>query len=111
METKVCSKCGKELPVSMFHKHPHTRDKLQPQCKECVKESRIKRTAAKSSLGQKIHSGGAEDKLHKVFTSKILAPFTPRELMMELKARGYEGELLYVEVIKKEHRISLSRLE
>lgn len=60
---------------------------------------------------RKFIRGGAEDKLHKVFTSKILAPFTPRELMMELKARGYEGELLYVEVIKKEHRISLSRLE
>ena len=31
--------------------------------------------------------------------------------MLELKARGYEGELLYVEHIVKEHRINLSRLD
>ena len=95
----------------MFHKHPHTRDRLQSQCKDCAIDSVRKGRALKESSEQKIHSGGAEGVLHKVFTNKILAPFTPRELMLELKARGYEGDLIYVEVIKKEHRINLSRLE
>jgi hypothetical protein len=31
--------------------------------------------------------------------------------MLELKARGYEGELLYIERIVKEHRINLSKLD
>ena len=49
--------------------------------------------------------------MHKVYTHKDLARFTPRELMLELKARGYMGELLYVEVIRKEHRINIGKLE
>jgi exosome complex RNA-binding protein Csl4 len=35
-----------------------------------------------------------------------LSEFTPRELMEELKRRGYDGELVYTEV----KRINLSKL-
>jgi hypothetical protein len=35
-----------------------------------------------------------------------LADFTPRELMAELKRRGYEGKITYVET----HTIDLSTL-
>lgn len=59
---------------------------------------------------RKLHRGGAEH-MHKVYTHKDLARFTPRELMLELKARGYVGELLFVEVIRKEHRINIGKLE
>lgn len=37
METKICSKCGKELPVSEFSKNSKTKDGLQCQCKSCQK--------------------------------------------------------------------------
>ena len=39
-------------------------------------------------------------KFRKVFTNPELAPFTPRQLMDELKARGYSGTLKYVETIE-----------
>lgn len=37
-ETKICSKCGRELPLSKFYKHPTTSDGYSTQCKECCKE-------------------------------------------------------------------------
>ena len=37
MKTKRCTKCGKSLPVSEFHKHPSTRDGLQNHCKVCIR--------------------------------------------------------------------------
>jgi hypothetical protein len=72
--------------------------------------SRIKRR--ESSRGRKAYWGAeVGDKKHKVYTNPILAQFTPRELMLELKARGYVGELLFVEHIIKEHRINLGKLD
>ena len=114
METKVCSKCGRELPTSEFHSHSTTKDRLQSQCKECAREAakiaNRKRRGIKKNL-----SGGAELKAehpkHKVYTNPVLAPISPRELMMELKARGYEGELVFKEIKITEHRINLSRLQ
>lgn len=35
METKVCSKCKKELPITHFWKQRKTRDGLRCYCKEC----------------------------------------------------------------------------
>lgn len=37
---KNCSKCGRDLPLSGFHTHNSTRDKLKPNCKQCQKEYR-----------------------------------------------------------------------
>lgn len=39
-------------------------------------------------------------KLTKVFTNPDLAKFKPRELIEELKARGYKGTLTYEQVIR-----------
>lgn len=36
--TKVCSHCGRELPVSNFGRHFRTKDGYQPCCKECQSE-------------------------------------------------------------------------
>lgn len=33
--TKVCSHCGRELPVENFGRHSRTKDGYQPCCKEC----------------------------------------------------------------------------
>lgn len=111
METKKCSKCGRELSKSEFYKHPRANDGLQSFCKECAKEA-----AQNSRIKKKSQSGGAEVKApvehpkHKVYTNPVLAPITPIEMMLELKARGYEGELVFKEYIVKEHRISLGKL-
>ena len=37
--TKVCSRCGRELPVSEFHKNKSSKDGLQYYCKKCNKVS------------------------------------------------------------------------
>lgn len=46
METKKCKECEKDKPLSEFHKHKNSKDKLSYQCKECwnarCKEFRMK---------------------------------------------------------------------
>ena len=38
MQMKVCSHCGRELPISKFGRHSRTKDGYQPCCKECQSE-------------------------------------------------------------------------
>jgi len=40
MKTKVCNKCGKEKPISEFHKNRNSKDGLNSWCKKCHKEYR-----------------------------------------------------------------------
>ena len=37
-KTKVCSKCGRELPLSEFYKHKAYKDGLNCWCKSCYRE-------------------------------------------------------------------------
>lgn len=72
-QTRVCKCCGKELPLTHFGKMG-TGYRLK--CNECLKRE-----------------AGATDRFK---------DFTSRELIDELKARGYEGSLTkrIVETIK-----------
>jgi hypothetical protein len=90
METKICKKCGKELPVDKFYKNKSQKDGFGYYCKDCV-------NTYKSSKKANAEEGGG--KLTKVFTNPDLAKFKPRELIEELKARGYKGTLTYEQVI------------
>lgn len=40
METKICIKCGRELPLSEFYKHKGRKDGYFTYCKECLKTIR-----------------------------------------------------------------------
>ena len=83
---KECSHCHRTLPVTEFYKKSGTPDGLQYVCKECTSE--INKAAR---LSKKAFGGNPE-----------LSRFTPRQLMAELKARGYTGELKYVQTINIE---------
>ena len=83
-QTKVCTKCGRELPVSAFNKCSASKDGYQSRCKDCHnqyqnEQRRLKRDA---------------NKLDKVYTNPELAQFTPRQLMAELKARGFTWDYM-----------------
>lgn len=84
---KKCSKCGRELPVSEFWKNASTEDGLQTYCKEC---GNVYAKNRKKTLG-----GG----LKKIYSNPELVRFSPRELIAELKARGYTGELKFTQTI------------
>lgn len=38
METKICKRCGRELPTSEYNKHSTNKDGLQSWCRECQSE-------------------------------------------------------------------------
>lgn len=110
MKTKLCKKCGRELPVENFAINRKNADGLQAECKECKAEY-MKGYWLRKKAKKKENELVEFEKKHKIYTNRDLAKFTPRELMLELKARGYEGELLFREVKVTEHRISLGKLE
>lgn len=82
VKVKRCSRCGKEKPLSEFHKNKTMADGLHYYCKDCVRDIQSKKCST-----------------HKVYTNPKLAEFHPRELIAELKARGYTGELQFSQKI------------
>ena len=93
---KKCRCCGRELPISNFKKG---RWGVVSVCMDCDKQHRTeKRQARIDEQKKKVEDVRAENR------QLCLADFTPRELMAELKRRGYEGKIRYVEV----HEINLN---
>lgn len=90
---KKCKRCGRELDEGEFYKRSSAKDGLQPYCKQCTKEMRQTRVAPLKPLLKVSQIGDGK-------ANPELAAFTPRQLMEELKARGYTGELKYVQTIK-----------
>lgn len=84
METKVCKVCGKELPLSEFRKSLLVPNGIAT-CKKCVNEKIKKTKLFKETTGS---------------TNSELAKFTPRELIEELKSRGYKGKLYVTRTIE-----------
>jgi len=91
METKICRKCGKELSIDNFYKDRSAEDGLRCYCKACIKAY----NASKKTDTERRRGGGGT----KEVPNPALAKFKPRELIEELKARGYKGTLTYEQVI------------
>ena len=96
---KKCNKCGRILPLTEFNKSKASKDGLQYHCRDCHHEAmrsyHIKR--AERELGKKISAYKEEPKptaLTKVYAHPELARFQPRQLMEELKARGFKWEYM-----------------
>lgn len=82
METKICRICGTEKPLLDFPKNSQYPDGYDSRCKVCANEyARSRRAKSK---------GGGNPQL---------AEFTPRELIEELKSRGYTGQLKITKTI------------
>ena len=83
IQTKTCTVCGKTLPISDFYRKSSSPDGYYCACKKCqidqIKKSRINKTEKNKD--------------------SILSEFSPKELIDELKARGYYGELKYTHTI------------
>lgn len=96
METKVCKCCGKELPITEFSKNGFGYTSV---CKSCNHNNRVVAAEKKKTQKQQTINALNARQLR-------LHDFEPRELMAELKRRGYEGKLTYVET----HVIDLSTI-
>ena len=92
---KVCSRCGRELPLSEFPKNTTCRGGHSGVCKKCRGEQmRDYRRNLVEKARLYDERGGLES-------------YTPRQLMKELAKRGYEGTLTYTE----RKTIDITRLE
>ena len=100
VKTKVCTKCGRELPLEAFSKKANTKDGLQYHCKECQKEASKNR--AKSPKKTKKFNlmdfvvGSDEANIIPELEEK----YTPRQLIGHLRALGYRGELTWQVKVK-----------
>ena len=91
-ETKKCKVCGEEKPLESFWKN---RLGYSDVCRECVKKKRDNTRAGKSRVTE------LEERLGMV-TEQKLSDFTPRELMVELKRRGYKFTMEIKHVISSD---------
>ncbi len=89
MEEKKCNKCGEVLPLSEFSANKKSNDGYSHICKRCLFESKSK-ASHKRYYGSNII----------VDPDSPLSKYTPRQLMEELRFRGYDGEITYVQKIR-----------
>jgi hypothetical protein len=100
METKKCGKCGQVLPVSEFYKCSASGDGYQWFCKKCQTSYKLKtaqRVKVKDEAKRPLIASivGESYKRNPAF-----AGYQPRELIDELRARGYKGRLYITKEIE-----------
>ena len=87
---KKCKCCGRELPIYNF-KATRWGGRVSV-CTECATNKLHENKRKKlDEQKQKVEDVRAENR------QLCLSDFSPRELMTELKRRGYEGKLVYTE--------------
>ena len=108
---KVCSHCKKEYPVTMFHKSSTSKDGYQSMCKLCSNESARLSAAKKKKAREEanfkaqldptndriiLKDGTVLKKKEDESVNITLADFSARQLLAELKARGYVWENMWI---------------
>lgn len=93
METKVCSECGKELPISEFHTWAHKDGTIGVlhQCYKCQRDKANKRYSDKKKFGE-IAKFADEDLIKEIERRSLFAlkHIPSHELILELKSRHRE---------------------
>lgn len=84
---KKCTECGKLLTLDSFRLVNTSKDGHAHICKDC---SRLKRASKKMEKSVMSSTGGGNSEL---------AKFTPRELIAELRSRGFTGKLSVIREI------------
>jgi len=87
--TKVCKRCGQELPISEFGKHHKTKDGYQPVCRSC-------RSKEMKGVSQKEVKDRAKEKTEFTFVPDMptmLEQYTDDQLIEELRKRGWSGRI------------------
>lgn len=83
---KRCPHCKKELPLSAFYTTKE--GKPYTYCKECTKQ--IKQEYVKKR----------KERIESEIAKHNLEAFSSRELILELRRRGYKGELYFQQKVK-----------
>ena len=102
-KTKICKKCGQELPIEYFGKNRATKDGLQIYCKDCQKaqvyqsRERNKENLIKMAKGED-GNGVEKDQREGIWERKsearaCLDVLPDSELLAELRRRGYIGKV------------------
>ena len=104
-ETKTCTRCHRTLAVSEFCKSSRNKDGLQHWCTECQRESYNERQERKRASKTETTTFGGRPMV-RVYSHPDLARFTPRQLMEELKARGFVWEYM----LEPQHKILFSKI-
>ena len=102
-KTKVCKKCGQELPLEYFSKNARAKDGLQIYCKDCQKALvKARRERDKENLlkhfQEEIIGNSGEDGRKDMWNEKAearayLEVLPDSEILAELRRRGYIGRL------------------
>ena len=82
-KTKVCRTCGRELPLSMFGKQIHSSDGYRHDCRECCSKKMKERL-------DKVGTAPVAVPMEVVVDENPLKNFASKELVEELRARGYD---------------------
>ena len=90
IETKKCKCCGQELPLSEF---TTTQFGILHTCKACVVKNRVE------AIKQKKEAVDLQASVEDAKKAR-LGDFTPRELLAELKRRGYKWDKMWVETVQ-----------
>ena len=80
--TKVCKRCGRELPADQFNKHARSRDGLQPYCKDCQK------VMARADWDRRKKKQPID--ANKMVANPAIQELPDHALVVELRRRGYD---------------------
>lgn len=86
--TRICSRCGRELPIERFKKIAKG---YRVVCDECEDAIKAEKKDATDKVEMLLQYGTLDEILHLVqHKNDDLAAYEPRQLLEEIKRRGYK---------------------